>query len=48
MIFIKILMNAMQVKNAKYLLYLFDDMIAYIRSSKRTNPEVIECFIRDK
>ena len=47
MIFIKILKNTIQIKNAKYWSF-FDDMIVDMLSNKNRNPVVTELFIRGK
>ena len=47
MIFIKILKNTTQTRNAEILID-FDDMIADILSTKKLNPIVTEVFIRGR
>ena len=44
MMFTKILMNTIQIKNVKY--YAFDDMIADMINNKKLNSVVTELFIR--
>ena len=47
MIFIKILKNTTQTRNAEILID-FDDMIADMLSTKKLNPIVTEVFIRGR
>ena len=47
MIFIKILKNAILLKNKKILI-IFDDMIADMLSNKKRTPIVAELFIRGR
>ena len=46
MMFTKILMNTIQIKNVKY--YAFDDMIADMINNKKLNSVVTELFIRGR